>query len=528
VLLLAINRASEICIGIVCAGVVLAGTDFGTARRRLSVQFASITAAVSNGFFRSFGKRGAELAQTRPIRRGLIRNAAALGTTIDEVIGESTELRYRSRALQSAVDGLFSALTGWRVIAYHLEQSAKTSRRETDDIVRKLPVELASAPASGVATAWAAEPTHLREGCRAAARDLVAMRCISPSQQLMADHAVWALLGLSRAFDGLALLTDPAGAVLKPRVARFRVPDWLPAIINGIRVFLTIGAVALFWIITAWPNGALAMVFAAITVILLAPTPDAHAAARTFLVGALLSSVLASIVAFAVLPKLVTFIGFSLALGAVLVPIGALSAQPWYGQLFTLATINFIPMLAPENQMTYDTHQFYNSSAAIIVGILFAVLAFRLLPSLSPEQRTHRLLILSLHDLRRLIAERKVFAHAWRNRILGRLSVLPQQAELQQAAMLAAALSVGVEVIRLRDVAHRFGLGGEATAALDALAAGDSATALARLNNVDRALAGIADDRPGRAARMRGRASILAISGALLEFAPYFDAGATR
>jgi hypothetical protein len=34
--MLAITRASEICIGIVCAGVVLATTDFGGARRRSS------------------------------------------------------------------------------------------------------------------------------------------------------------------------------------------------------------------------------------------------------------------------------------------------------------------------------------------------------------------------------------------------------------------------------------------------------------------------------------------------------------
>src|SRR6516164_10634586 len=34
--MLAVNRASEICIGIVCAGIVLAGTDFGGARRQLA------------------------------------------------------------------------------------------------------------------------------------------------------------------------------------------------------------------------------------------------------------------------------------------------------------------------------------------------------------------------------------------------------------------------------------------------------------------------------------------------------------
>ena len=39
----AVTRVSEICIGIVCADIVLAGTDFGTARRRL----AGILAAVS-------------------------------------------------------------------------------------------------------------------------------------------------------------------------------------------------------------------------------------------------------------------------------------------------------------------------------------------------------------------------------------------------------------------------------------------------------------------------------------------------
>jgi uncharacterized membrane protein YccC len=527
VLLLAINRASEICIGIVCAGVVLAGTDFGTARRRLSAQFASITGAVSNGFYSTFGLRGRQLAETRPVRRGLIRDTAALGPTIDEAIGESTELRYRSRALQSAVDGLFAALTGWRIVAYHLEQSPDTSRRETDDIVRRLPSALGSA--SGPPSIWAAEPIRLRQACRAAARELIALRCVSASQQLMADYSARALLGLTRAFDGLALLANPTSAIHKSHVARFRVPDWLPAIINAVRVLVTIVAVELFWIATAWPNGALAMVFAAIAVILLAPNVQAQAASQAFLIGSVLSTVLAAITAFAVLPMFVTFVGFSLALGAVLVPIGALSAQPWNKQVFTLATINFIPLIAPENVMVYNTHQFYNSAAAILVGLLFAVVAFQLIPNLSAEQRTHRLLTLTLRDLRRLILERKAIAEAdWEDRIMGRLSVLPPQAELRQAAMLAAALSVGAEVIRLRRFADRSGLSREATAALDALAGGDSAAAIRLLSQFGRALAAVSDDEPGGTARLRARGSARALSEALFQFAPYFDAGATR
>src|SRR5262245_6645884 len=40
--MLAVTRASEICIGIVCAGVILAGTDLGHARRRLAALIAAI------------------------------------------------------------------------------------------------------------------------------------------------------------------------------------------------------------------------------------------------------------------------------------------------------------------------------------------------------------------------------------------------------------------------------------------------------------------------------------------------------
>src|SRR6266478_13222 len=46
--MLAVFRASEICIGIVCAGVVLAGTDFGQAHRRLAALFAAISSEITN------------------------------------------------------------------------------------------------------------------------------------------------------------------------------------------------------------------------------------------------------------------------------------------------------------------------------------------------------------------------------------------------------------------------------------------------------------------------------------------------
>jgi uncharacterized membrane protein YccC len=47
--LFAVARATEIWLGIVCAGVVLAGTDLGGARRRLAAQFAELSTRIAAG-----------------------------------------------------------------------------------------------------------------------------------------------------------------------------------------------------------------------------------------------------------------------------------------------------------------------------------------------------------------------------------------------------------------------------------------------------------------------------------------------
>src|SRR6202165_860299 len=54
VFMFAVARASEICIGIICAGVVLASTDFGGARHRLAAQLATISAGIVEGVTGTF------------------------------------------------------------------------------------------------------------------------------------------------------------------------------------------------------------------------------------------------------------------------------------------------------------------------------------------------------------------------------------------------------------------------------------------------------------------------------------------
>src|SRR6201993_4764713 len=65
--MLAVYRASEICIGIVSAGVVLGVTDLGGARRRLATLFAGLSAKIVGGFTATLAIAGAEFEKTQEI-----------------------------------------------------------------------------------------------------------------------------------------------------------------------------------------------------------------------------------------------------------------------------------------------------------------------------------------------------------------------------------------------------------------------------------------------------------------------------
>jgi uncharacterized membrane protein YccC len=308
------------------------------------------------------------------------------------------------------------------------------------------------------------------------------------------------------------------------------VADWLPALVNAGRAFITTGAVALFWIVAAWPGGGLAVTFATVVVLVLAPRAEqASGAAVGFAAGIFLDVLLTAVVAFAVLPLLgiERFAGFSLVLAVCLVPIGALLARarkPWQIGMLTSMTLLFIPLLRPSNPMVYDQGAFYNTGSAIVVGAGLGALAFRLMPALSPAWRARRLLALTLRDLRHLVIGRD--QGDWESLLYGRLAAMPGQATPLQHAELLAALSAGREVIQLRHILRHLGLGPALDPAIAALTEGRSARAIALLSRLDGILAADAAGGSPRQAIIRARGGILALSEALAKHAAFFDAEA--
>ena len=527
--LLAVYRASEICIGIVCAGVVLAATDLGGAQRRLATLFAAISSEISSRFTGTLVSAGAGFEETQTVRRELVRRLIALDPIIDEAVGESTQLRYHSPVLQIALDGLLSAMAGWRSAAVVLARSPdERGRQEASAVLARVPEELRLGPERSEPTRWIADPTRLLRACDAAVRRLVALPARTPSLRLLADQTAEVLGGISRALNGLALLVDDPTRpeFFRSRGSRrLRIPDWLPPLVNAGRAFVVIGIAQLFWVVTAWPGGANAITFAAIIVILFAPRAEqAYATGIGFMIGSALSVVIVATLLFAALPNVETFATFSLIIGFVLVPVGTVFALQWQPAIFTGMITVFFPLLAPTNPMNYDPQQYYNAALAIVPPVGAAVLSFRLIPPLSPAYRTRRLLALTLRDLRRLATGPiPRTPDDWEGRMYGRFAALPDQAQPLQRSQLMAVFSVGSEIVQLRHIASRLELETALQGALEALAQGQSASAVERLASVDQVLASGSDTSPSV---LRARGLILAISNALTQHAACFDAGA--
>jgi uncharacterized membrane protein YccC len=529
VFLLAVTRASEICIGIACGGIVLASTDLGGARWRLAETFASLASEITVRFTRMLVLAGPQLPDTQAERREFVRRVVALDPVIDQALGESSHVRYHSLRLQTAIYGLFRALDGWRGVATHLSRLPEDVRRQgVGTILRNLPPELRSVPETAPPAPWMADPLALRRVCEEAVRSLIALPTETPSLRLLADETAKMLAGMLHVLDGLALLVDAPGQT-SPRAPRVRLtePDWLPALINAARAFLSISAVEFFWVATAWPNGVSAIVFVAIIVLLLSPRGDlAFAGALALALGTAGAVICGATMKFAILPNLQTYPAFCAALALFYLPVGfamARSRRPAVTAILMALAFNFNPLLAPTNQMNYDTALFYNSALAIVVGCGVAPLAFRLLPPLSPALRVRRLLALTLRDLRRLAIDPVLpTPDYWESRIYSRLTALPDQATPSQRAQLLAALSVGTEVIGLRQMAAQHGSATELDAALHDFAQGSSATAIAKLRELDGRLAFTPEIEP-EALRARGR--VLLICETLAEHGRYFDAG---
>jgi len=210
-------------------------------------------------------------------------------------------------------------------------------------------------------------------------------------------------LGLARArLRELMGAFDRGEELPRPNIACGLWSDPVPAVVVGIRSALAVGITSAIWFATAWPNGPVAVIVAAVVSSLLAsleqPDKITMAAAATVLIAA--APVFAT--QFHLMPLAVDFPSMAVALAPLMLTCGFIMAQPRIGPLGLLSAVYFAFASNIDNVMTYDALSFLNSSLAILIGIAVAVVLFATFFPETPAfaaRRFRRQLVVHLSDL---------------------------------------------------------------------------------------------------------------------------------
>ncbi|WCS28653.1 FUSC family protein (plasmid) [Methylobacterium sp. NMS14P] len=290
------------------------------------------------------------------------------------------------------------------------------------------------------------------------------------------------------------------------------------ALLSALGVFLTILVTCAIWIATGWPHGSAAPMMAAVGCSFFAAQDDPAPFIVSFANSAILGALGSGAYLFAILPLATSFEMLALALAPALLICGVFMAQPRTAPLAMGAAVNGSAMIALQGSYTGDFAAFTNASVAVIVGMWVAAIVTRLVRSVGAGWSARRLRTVNRRSLARAAGRQGAqngleLAALMLDRvglIAPRLAALPSD-DAEWTADLLAEVRVGINVVELRRDRRR--LSEPARQAVEALLA-----ALARhfgaepdrpapglLDTVDGALDAVSRDArqaPGRAALM--------------------------
>jgi len=149
--------------------------------------------------------------------------------------------------------------------------------------------------------------------------------------------------------------------------------------VSTIGAIIAVVGVTLFWMWTAWPNGASAATFAGVLSCTTAVQDDPARRALRTLGGCLIAALWSMVYLYAILPRLSNFGELVAVLALVYVPAGVLIPNPRYGTIVYVALVYGATFMGLRNDMEPDFAGTLNGDIALIIGIIAAMIGFRLL-----------------------------------------------------------------------------------------------------------------------------------------------------
>ncbi|URL58307.1 FUSC family protein [Luteibacter flocculans] len=381
-------RISEVLLGLLVSGVVsdvvFPSRMRDVLRRTAREQFAHFVGFVRDSVGGAIPRDSMERAHLR-----FVRAAVALEDLRSSVIFEDAEARSRSNHLRLFNQRFMAASTSFQSL-HHLINRLERARRDAaaQALIRLYaPLgEALDAPIEAGAAARVLLPrlTMARDAMHANATRL---RAGLDGEQDLRDFDTGASL-LHRFAAELHDYVDAAAMLQAPHViggaaerVRFdRSNDFLGAGIATIRTTLTMLVLGAYWIESAWPSGASAMLLATVFAGLFATTPNPTRVTWYVTLGYIGGMLAGFVCEFFVLTQLdgygLLVIGVApfLAVGLVMM------MSPRYASHGLGWAMGFAYILALKNGQTYDPAHFINDAVAQAVGLGAAAMSFVVIP----------------------------------------------------------------------------------------------------------------------------------------------------
>jgi uncharacterized membrane protein YccC len=232
------------------------------------------------------------------------------------------------------------------------------------------------------------------------------------------------------------------------------------AILSALAAAIAMGLCALFWIATAWPEGATAVAIVAVISGLFASLDDPTPVQRNFTTLVVMCVPIVIVYQFVVLPAITGFVLLCAVLAFALIPVGLLMAIPAYAPIGSTLALIFSIELSLQTSYTADLANILNADGAFVVGGVAALVVTRLMRVIGAQTSARRLMRATYRDLADLADGRALPTRdQWASRMLDRVALLlyrqprfepnPQQ----EFADALEDLRLGVNIIETRSVA---------------------------------------------------------------------------
>ncbi len=215
------------------------------------------------------------------------------------------------------------------------------------------------------------------------------------------------------------------------------------------------------WIGLGWEGGGNGAMMAAVAAAFFAAQDDPAPSMLSFLLWAIVASVVAAVYLFGVFPAVHDFGSLALVLAVVFLPLGLLLHKPQTALIGLPLTVNLVALLNVQNTYNANIQSFINSSVAMFIGIGFAVVMTRLFRSVGAEWTARRLVRQGWTTLAEAAEgrgeqDRQQFAARMLD-LLGllapRLAATPEGSDIASVDMLTEA-RIGLNILQLRRARH--------------------------------------------------------------------------